>query len=151
MRILVISTNYAPERTAVAPFNTGLCEHLASQGHKVKVVTGFPYYPEWRVWDGHRGRLYRKNCVNGIPLYRVWHFVPTRPSRLMQRLAHDVSFTLSAFVAGLFAGKCDLIYCVCPPPTLAFTAYVLAKIKRAPYVIKLTDLASDAALATGIL
>jgi colanic acid biosynthesis glycosyl transferase WcaI len=151
MRVLVISTNYAPERTAVAPFNTGLCEHLASQGHEVIVVTGFPYYPEWRVWDGYRGRLYSKDCVNNIPLRRVWHFVPSRPSSLIQRLAHDLSFTLSAFVAGLFAGKCDLIYCVCPPPTLAFTAYVLAKIKRAPYVIKLTDLASDAALATGIL
>src|SRR6266849_4215991 len=31
MRILVIGINYAPARTSVAPFTTGLCEHLASR------------------------------------------------------------------------------------------------------------------------
>ena len=43
MRILVIGINYAPERTSVAPFTTGLCEHLASHGDEVTVVTAFPY------------------------------------------------------------------------------------------------------------
>jgi colanic acid biosynthesis glycosyl transferase WcaI len=58
---------------------------------------------------------------------------------------------VTAFVAALFAGGCDLIYCSCPPPTVALAAYLLGKIKGAPYVMKLTDLASDAALATGIM
>jgi colanic acid biosynthesis glycosyl transferase WcaI len=69
----------------------------------------------------------------------------------VQRLAHDLSFTLGAFLAGLFAGEFDVIYCCCPPPTLGLAAYVLGKIHRRPYVVKLADLASDAALATGIL
>lgn len=151
MRILFLAINYAPERTAAAPFNSGLCEYLSSQGHDVKVVTGFPYYPEWRVWDGYRGKLYTSERMANVPLRRVWHSIPSRPSSLVQRLAHDLSFTFATFVAGLFSGPCDLIYCVCPPPTLGLTAYLLSKIKRAPYIIKLTDLASDAALATGIL
>jgi colanic acid biosynthesis glycosyl transferase WcaI len=70
---------------------------------------------------------------------------------LVQRLAHDFSFTVSALLAGLFVGKFDVLYCCCPPPTLALTAYVFAKLHRKPFVIKITDLASDAALATGIL
>lgn len=45
MCILVLGINYTPERTSVAPFTTGLCEHLAAQGH-VTLVTAFPYYPE---------------------------------------------------------------------------------------------------------
>jgi len=151
MRVLVLGPNYAPERTAVAPFTTGLCEHLAAEGHQVQVITAFPYYPEWRVWEGYRGRLWQRERVNQVPLLRVWHFVPRRPSRLLQRLAFDLSFTVSFFLAGLFAGGCDVIYCVSPPPTLALSAYGLGKIKRAPYVIKLTDLASDAALSTGIM
>jgi len=151
MRILVIGINYAPERTGVAPFNTGLCEHLATQSHEVKVITGFPYYPEWRVADGYRGRLYQRERINNVEVRRVWHFVPRRPSALLQRLAHDLSFTVSAFLAGLFAGKFDVVYCSCPPPTAGLAAYALAKMRGKTYVIKLTDLATDAAVATGIM
>ena len=151
MRILVIGINYAPEKTSVAPFTTGLCEHLASEGHSVTVVTAFPYYPEWRVWDGYRGMLYRRERINGVEVHRVAHYVPRKPSRLVERLLYDFSFTLAAFVAALFTGKCDVIYCSSPPPTVGLAAYLLGKIKRSPYAIKLTDLASDAALATGIL
>lgn len=151
MRILVLGPNYFPEQTAVAPFTTGLCEHLVSQGHEVRVITAFPYYPQWRVWDEYRGHLWQEDVVANVPLLRVWHFVPPAPGKLLQRLAFDLSFTVSFFLAGIFTGDSDLIYCVCPPPTLALSAYALAKLKRAPYVIKLTDLASDAAVSTGIL
>jgi colanic acid biosynthesis glycosyl transferase WcaI len=151
VRILVVGINYAPERTAVAPFTTGLCEHLASKGHEVTVITAFPYYPEWRVLDGYRGRLFMKEVVNGIPVRRVWHFVPRRASSLLQRLVHDFSYAVSAFVAGLFVGPFDIIYCSSPPPAAALSAFLLSSLKRVPYVIKLTDLASDAAIATGIV
>lgn len=33
VRILVLGINNAPERTSVAPFTTGPCEHLAAQGN----------------------------------------------------------------------------------------------------------------------
>jgi colanic acid biosynthesis glycosyl transferase WcaI len=151
MRILVLGINYVPERTGIAPFTTGLCEHLAEQGHDVKVVTAFPYYPSWKVFEGYRGSCYRLEMLNGVVVHRVWHFVPWRPSSLWQRLAHDLSFTVGAFLVGLFSGKCDVVYCCCPPPTLGLAAYLLSKIKRSRFIVKLADLASDAALATGIM
>ncbi len=151
MRVLVLCTNYVPEKTGMAPYATGLSEHWVAEGHKVTAITAFPYYPAWRVWDEYRGRLYHRECINNVSVRRVWHMVPRRASSLLQRLAHDLSFTLSVLLAGLFTGSFDAICCVCPPPTLAFTAYLLAKIRRKSYVIVLTDLASDAALATGIL
>ncbi len=151
MRILVLGINYVPEKTSVAPFTTGLCEHLAALGHRVSIVTAFPYYPEWRVWDGYRGEFFRREWIRGVEVRRVRHFVPRKPSKLFHRLAYDLSFTLAAFVAALFTGKCDLIYCSCPPPTVGFAAWLLSILKRARFVMKLTDLASDAALSTGIV
>jgi colanic acid biosynthesis glycosyl transferase WcaI len=151
MRILVLGINYTPEKTAIAPFTTGLCEHLASKGHDVNVVTAFPYYPEWRVHEGYRGHIYRTEVIKAVKVRRVWHFVPNRASGLFQRLAHDLSFTLTVLFAGLLVRDFDVIYCSCPPPTLALTAYLIAKLHGRPYLIKLADLASDAALATGIL
>jgi len=151
VRILVLGINYAPERTSVAPFTTGLCEHMAAQGHDVTVITAFPYYPEWRVWDEYRGHLWTRETVKGVRLLRVWHYVPNRPSRLLYRLTYDASFSMHAFFRGVWTGKCDLIYCVSPPPLAAVAAYALSRLKGVPYVIKLTDLASDAAIATGIV
>jgi colanic acid biosynthesis glycosyl transferase WcaI len=151
MRVLVVGTNYVPERTGMAPFSTGLSEHFAEQGHDVQVITTFPYYPEWRIWDGYRGRLTQKEQNNGVNVRRVWHYVPARASSLVQRLIHDVSFAIHVFLAALFMSKFDIVCCVCPPPTLALTGYLLSIFRRQPYMILLTDLASDAALATGIM
>lgn len=151
MRILILGINYFPERTSVSPFTTGLSEHLAAEGHDVRVVTAFPYYPEWRTWKEYRGRITQFEVRNGVEIRRVRPFIPWRASSLAQRLLHDFSFTLLALIAGLAAGPCDVIYCSCPPPALALAAYVVSRIRNVPYTIKLTDLASDAALATGIL
>jgi colanic acid biosynthesis glycosyl transferase WcaI len=151
MRVLVVGTNYVPERTGMAPFSTGLCEHFAAQGHDVQVITTFPYYPEWRIWDGYRGKLTQKENINGVKIRRVWHYVPSRASNLLQRLVHDVSFAIHVLFAALFMSKFDIVCCVCPPPTLALTGYLLSIFRRQPYMILLTDLASDAALATGIM
>jgi putative colanic acid biosynthesis glycosyltransferase WcaI len=151
MRILILGINYFPERTSVAPFTTGLSEHLAAEGHAVEVVTAFPYYPEWRIWKEYRGRITSKELRGGVEIRRVRHFIPRRASSLSQRLLHDFSFTLAALAAGLASKPCDIIYCSSPPPALALAAWALSRIWNVPYIIKLTDLASDAALATGIL
>jgi colanic acid biosynthesis glycosyl transferase WcaI len=151
MRVRLLCTNYTPEKNGMAPFATGLCERFAKQGHEVTAIVAFPYYPAWRVWDGYRGRLSQTEHINNVRVRRTWHFVPKRPSGLFQRLAHDLTFTLSVLLSGLFSGGLDVICCVCPPPTVALAAYLLSKVHRKPYVIILTDLASDAAIATGIL
>jgi len=151
MRILILGINYHPERTSVSPFTTGLSEHLAAQGHSVKVITAFPYYPDWRIWDGYRGKLTQKENLNGVHIRRVLHFIPWKPSRLIERLLHDFSFAAAALIAGLGEGECDVIYCSSPPPAVALAAYAVSRLKGVPYIIKLTDLASEAALATGIL
>jgi len=151
MRVLVVGTNYVPERTGMAPFSTGLCEHFAGQGHDVHAIVPFPYYPEWRIWDGYRGKLTQKEQIGGVNVRRVWHYVPVRASSLIQRLLHDVSFAIHVFFAALFMRRFDIVCCVCPPPTLALTGYLLSIFRRQPYMILLTDLASDAALATGIM
>lgn len=52
--IRIYGINYAPEETGIAPYTTGLAEHLAASGHRVSVATGLPHYPAWDVPDGYR-------------------------------------------------------------------------------------------------
>ena len=55
-RILITSLNYAPEETGIAPYSTGLAEHLAAQGYRVTVAArACRTIPEWRVRTEYAG------------------------------------------------------------------------------------------------
>ena len=151
MHLLVIGINYAPEKTSVAPFTTGLCEHLVKQGHHVSVITAFPYYPQWRIFDGYRGKVYHRETIDGVDVRRVLHFVPSKPRNLFQRLLHDVTYSFNAMLAIPFVGKIDGIYCACPPPFVPSISWFASRLLGVPYAIFLTDLASHAAISLGIM
>ncbi|HCG00097.1 MAG TPA: glycosyltransferase WbuB, partial [Chloroflexi bacterium] len=46
---MLIGLNYAPEVVGIGPYTTELAEYLAAAGHEVSVLTGFPYYPHWKI------------------------------------------------------------------------------------------------------
>jgi colanic acid biosynthesis glycosyl transferase WcaI len=90
LRILIIGLNYSPEPTGIAPYTTRLAERLASDGFKVRVLTGFPHYPEWRLRAGYTGWT-RREVIGNVDVLRVRHYVPTRISALA-RLHLEMSF-----------------------------------------------------------
>ncbi len=60
MRVVVLGINYWPEEAGIADFTTRRCEFLASRGHNVTIITGFPYYPKWQIEESYRGRLWMR-------------------------------------------------------------------------------------------
>lgn len=150
MNVLVMGMNYAPEKTAIGPFTSCLCEYLAQVGHKVTVVTAFPHYPEWRIHDEYRGKVFLRDRVNGILVYRSYVYVPGKQNTL-QRIAYDSFFSLSAFVSGLLVWEVDVIVCISPPLQLGLMAYILGKVKGVPFLFHIKDLLPDAAVNVGML
>lgn len=151
MHLLVIGINYAPEMTSVAPFTTGLCEHLVQRGHQVSVITTFPYYPQWRIQDTYRGSLYRRETIKGVDVRRVIHFIPSSPRNLFQRLLHDITFSLNAMFTIPMVRSFDGILCCSPPPFVPLVVWLASRLFDVPFVINLTDLAVDAATSLGIM
>ena len=43
-RLLLVSTNYAPEHAGIGPYATQIAEHWAGVGDEVHVLTGMPHY-----------------------------------------------------------------------------------------------------------
>jgi putative colanic acid biosynthesis glycosyltransferase WcaI len=150
MKILFLSINYWPEQAGIGPVNTWRCEYLAAQGHDVTMCTSFPYYPEWRVAEGYRGRLLQRERRNGVEILRSWMWVPRRPSPV-RRMVFEASFLASTLMRALVSRKPDLIYVVSPPLGLAVTARVLSRLWRVPYVFDVMDLQPDAAADLGML
>ena len=151
MRILLITLNYLPESTSIGPFSADLAQSLQTRGHTVQVLTSFPLAPQWRIWDGYRGKGWLRETINGVPVLRTWIYVPRKPKQALQRILFDLSYTVSAFLGGLFTGNADLIVAVSPPLQLGLTAWLLGIVKRAPFFFYIQDLVPDAAVMTGML
>ena len=75
MRILIYSYNYYPEPIGIAPLMTELAEGLVRRGHEVRVVTGMPNYPERRIYQGYRNKLYLTEERNGVIIQRSYIWV----------------------------------------------------------------------------
>jgi colanic acid biosynthesis glycosyl transferase WcaI len=150
LHILVVTGSYAPDRTGTAPLNTQLCEHLASRGHRISVATGFPHYPDWKVPDAYRGKLWQRETRNGVVIHRGYIFVPAQPTPL-RRILYDTSIGLSSLLRGLPIWNVDLVLAVSPPLQAGLAGHVLARLKGAPFLFQIMDLVPDLAIALGML
>jgi colanic acid biosynthesis glycosyl transferase WcaI len=150
MRVIVWGINYAPEKTGIGPYNTGLCEFLAQQGHDVAMLAGFEYYPQWQKNREDQGRIYRDEMRSGVRVHRCWLYVP-KNVRALKRIAHELSFIISSFCRALLLKRADVYLVVSPPLVLGLAAAVIAVLKRAPFVFHIQDLQPDAAVCLGMI
>ena len=150
MRIIVWGINYAPEFTGIAPHSVALCEFLHARGHDVEMVSTFSYYPTWRKLPEDEGKLYRTDVINGVRVHRCWHFVPERVSPL-KRIIHEATFITTSFLRLLALRRPGVFVVVSPPLALGAAAWLMGRLKRAPFVFHVQDLQPDAALKLGML
>jgi colanic acid biosynthesis glycosyl transferase WcaI len=150
MRVIVWGINYAPEFAGIAPHNVALCEFLDAHGHDVEMVTTFAYYPTWQKSAEDCGRFYRTDVVNRVSVHRCWHFVPARVSAL-KRILHEGSFVFTSALRALFLSAPDVYVVVSPPLLLGMAAWLVGKLKRAPFVFHVQDMQPDAAIGLGML
>ena len=92
-RIAVVASNFWPERTGIGQVTTELADYLAGEGMDVTVATAMPYYPEWRIYEGYRGRLWRTERRGRMTIHRAWHRTSPAPGAL-SRIAHEVTLCL---------------------------------------------------------
>ncbi len=111
VRVAILGINYAPEPTGIAPYTTGLAVGLTKRGHEVRVLTGYPHYPQWKRADG-AGGFRSEHEIDGVRVRRFNHHVPQRMSWL-GRAAMELTFGLQMLTTGW--GRPEVVVCVTPP------------------------------------
>ena len=144
--ILVFSSYYWPETSGNAPYVTGVAEHLAAAGHRVRVVTGFPHYPEWR--STANGALARREERNGVEINRRWHYVP-RAQSAFTRAVYEATLGASG-LTGLPRRAPDVILAVSPTLAALTLARTAAALYRRPYGLVFQDLQGPGAEQSGV-
>jgi colanic acid biosynthesis glycosyl transferase WcaI len=150
MKALVSSINYAPDHAGIAIYSTDFPVYLAEQDDQVCVVTGFPYYPQWKKRQEDVGRFFQQEVYRGTDVFRGYLYVPSKVTTL-KRLWHELTFCIFAFFNFLRVGRPDVIVLFTPPFFLGIVGVIAKWMWRCPLVINIQDLPLDAALALGML
>lgn len=153
MKILILGLNFAPELIGVGKYTGELAAWFGKQGHEVKVVTSPPYYPAWKIGEGYRSYLYRREQRDGIDILRCPLWVPNHPTTL-KRIIHLVSFAASSALPSLWHGlfwRPDIVWTVEPTSFTAPTAWLAARSGDATACLHIQDLEVEAAVGLRML
>lgn len=149
MKIGMISQWYEPE-TGSAAHPTAIARSLQSRGHQIRVLTGFPSYPQGRVHDGYRMRMRCHEVRDGIELLRVPD-VPSHDQNALRRALTLTSFAASATTQVGWLRGADVVLTYLSPATVGLAAWTLQRLHSVPYVLYVQDLWPETITASGFL
>ena len=155
LKILLISYNYAPELTGIGKYNMEFCSYLVEEGNRVDVITGFPYYPQWKIAKGYKNSFYAQENIQGVNLTRCPVYIPSKPSGL-KRMLMDLSFygsTLLVVLMKLFSlQRYDVVFVPSPSFLMGWHILLLRVFwRKTKFVYHIQDLQIDAALELRII
>jgi len=154
MKILIVSFYYAPEIGAAPSRITNMAEGLHKQGADVDVLTCLPNYPKGRIFEGYRGRISKKEEINGVHIYRYWAWASVTKNPIVRLMGmFSFSCTLWAFA---FKTKrirsYDKVVIQSPPILVALSVMLLfGCIYRKKTVLNVSDLWPLSAIELGAM
>jgi len=138
MKILFLTDNFPPEVNAPATRTYEHCREWVKQGVEVTVITCAPNFPQGKVYDGYRNRMFQREEMDGIQVVRVWSYI-TANEGFLKRTVDYISFGVSSFFVGLFYDA-DVIVATSPQFFTAMSGRNLAWVKRKHWVMEVRDL-----------
>ena len=143
-KITIVGINFWPEDTAIGLYTYQLANFYKEQGLEVNVITGFPYYPAWKINSEYKSKKkFYEESINGIKIYRYKQYVPKNPI-FIKRILHLLDFTLGSFFNLFKIKKTDVVLCVVPFIGCVFIGKFLAKLKGAKLWVHIQDFEFDA-------
>ena len=145
MKVLLYTQWCTPEPAFKSvPFARALVE----RGHEVRILTGFPNYPGGRLYPGYRLRLWQRETIEGIPIYRA-PLYPSHDGSTMRRALNYASFGIGSAGMLLLGWKPDVV-CVYNLMTLGSVARIGRMLRGVPFVLDVQDLWPDSVFQSGM-
>lgn len=149
MHILLIHQAFAALNEPGGTRHFELARFLAQRGHRVTVVAS-PISYLTGAQSVPRG-IHQETTENGqITILRVYAYSAIHRS-FLHRIIGFFSFMGTSFLAGLKVRKVDLVWGTTPPIFQGVTAWLLARLKRIPFLLEVRDLWPAFAVEVGVL
>ncbi|MBV9581966.1 MAG: glycosyltransferase family 4 protein, partial [Chloroflexi bacterium] len=151
MNITYVCHYFVPEPAAPAARVHEFARAWVRAGHSVDVLTTFPNHPLGRIPPEYRGRAWATEFLDGIRVLRCWLYAV--PNRGVGRRGLDhLSFMLTALLFGLpRINTTDVVIASSPTLFSAVSAWLIARVKRVPFVLEVRDLWPEAIVDLGLM
>jgi len=150
MRILLIHQAFAALDEAGGTRHYEMARSLAAQGHEVVIITSPVSYLSGRMRSVRMHWVERETPEAGITILRAYTYAALHRS-FVHRVFSFLSFMFSSFFIGLGVKNVDLVWGTSPPIFQGWTAWMLARLKGAPFLFEVRDLWPAFAIAVGVL
>lgn len=151
MRVLFVSQYFPPEIGAPSARVFELAREWVRGGHEVTVLTAFAHHPTGVKARADRGRITRRERVEGIDVVRAYVWA-TPNERVAKRMVSYLSFAASALLVGILrVPRPDVVVATTPQLLCGAAGYVVARLLRRPFVLEVRDLWPESILAVGAM
>lgn len=150
MHILLIHQAFAALDEAGGTRHYEMAAHLVQRGHRVTVISSPVSYLTGHSRQAHPRWLEQDRPSPGITILRAYTYSALHRS-FTHRVLSFLSFMLSSFLIGLKVSQVDLVWGTSPPIFQGFTAWLLARLKRVPFLLEIRDLWPEFAIEVGVL
>lgn len=149
MKLVVVTPHFVPDIAPTGELIARVVEELAERGHRLEVVTSYPWYRHHRVEPRFVGRLYRYEDTPWGRITRIHPFPSGDKKNLLRRAAGYLGFSSVAAAMGSRGGDVDAVLALSPPLTLGPTGWTVARVRKGAFVFNVQDVFPDVAIALG--
>jgi len=149
MHILLIHQAFAALDEPGGTRHHEFARTLAARGHRITVIAS----PVSYLTGGKKSPLtihHSPRESENITILRAYTYSALHKS-FVHRVFAFISFMASSFFIGLGVKNVDVVWGTSPPIFQGFTAWLLARLKGAPFLFEVRDLWPTFAIAVGVL
>ncbi len=148
MHILLIHQAFTALNEAGGTRHYEIATHLIATGHRMTIITSPISYLTGQKSANSSQKS--QTPTNGLRIFRTYAY-PALHKSFIHRVINFFSFMLSSFLKGLQIRQVDLVWGTSPPIFQAVSAWLVARLKRVPFLLEVRDLWPAFAIEAGIL
>jgi glycosyltransferase involved in cell wall biosynthesis len=149
MKILLINQSFVSPEEPGHTRHFEMAKFLRSHGHELVIVASDMNYQTGQRTVNTRG-LYVEQDIDGIRVLRAYSY-PSLHVSFFWRVISFISFMLSSVWTALQVKDADLIMGTTPPIFQAVSAWIVAWIRRKPFLLEVRDLWPEFGVSMGVL
>jgi len=147
VHILLIHQAFAALNEAGGTRHYELATYLARKGHQVTIIASPVSY---LTGKGRKSDSDKHLKIEGIRILRTYTY-PALHKSFIHRAISFISFMVSSLIKGLSIRNVDIVWGTSPPIFQSLTAWMIARLKRKPFLLEIRDLWPAFAIQVGVL
>lgn len=148
-RVLLIHQAFATPQDPGGTRHYELMQHCQGRDLRFIAITSLNSYLDGKI-RGQGGQWVRREQHQGINVQRTYAG-PTLHKSYFWRVFAYISFMASSLLEGLKVGPVDLVWGTSPPLFQLVSAWLVAALRRRPFLLEVRDLWPEFAIDMGVL